>query len=388
MKKQTIAVLLALTLIVSQSAAVFANEEKEAKATDEIDVIKEVEIKPALTLTLEQAYERMKKDSPQALTAKFNYDNEVQVGKGYTDSLREFNKAAKDSQAWIDTSKRPQMELRVKFAKVQADKNYEAEQNKLKRDVYDKYYNHKLVEAQAKIAKDNYDRALKLRNDVMLKYKVGKVSKLETISVENSLIEAEETYKKANNGLSTSKMAYNMFMGYNVKQEFTLTNILEPFPLPEMPLDEALKKALENRNELAAARHRAKMTRAMLKEVDDYPHSSITYKKAKIAYDLSMLALKNTPSLIEMDVRSKYTDMMKNLETVQNMKKTLDNTKEVAKLAQLRFDTGFITSADLKEMQAGIYNVEQAYYKAVLEYNLSVTDYYQCSTVGLTGAEI
>ena len=122
--------------------------------------------------------------------------------------------------------------------------------------------------------------------------------------------------------------------------------------------------------------------------VDDYPHSAATYKKAKVAYDMAILALKNVPGAIEMDVRTKYAAMKQNYDAVNASKKNLENTKEVARIGQLQYDTGFITITDLSGMNLAVYNAQQTYNKAVLDYNLAVTDYYQCATVGLKGADI
>lgn len=386
MKKEILVSALAASLFLSQGAFVFADDVKPVKV-DETEAITEIAILPPVNMTLEQAYEQLKADSPQAISANFVYESELAVSKGYIENLSNLNKSAREDP-WADTSQKPIAELRVDFAKEQAKKNYEAALNSLKREVYEKYYTHKQTEAQLIAAKENYERAIKLKQEADLKFRVGKVSKLETLNADTAVNDALDAYQKAKNGLEASKMGYNLFMGYNVNQEFTLTNPLEPFALPQRTLNESIAMAKLNRNEIADARQKAKLARASLKMVDDYPHSSATYKKAKVAYDMAILALKNVPGAIEMDVRTKYAAMKQNYDAVNASKKNLENTKEVARIGQLQYDTGFITITDLSGMNLAVYNAQQTYNKAVLDYNLAVTDYYQCATVGLKGADI
>lgn len=384
MKKILVSVL-ALSLLFSQGAFVFAASTKDSKI--DVEKLTEIQILPPVKMTLEQAYEKMKKDSPQAISANFIHESELAVAAGYADGLRKLNRADK-LNIWADTSEKPIMELRVDFAKSQADKNYEAALNKIKRDVYEKYYNHKQAEAQLLAAKEHYGRALKLKQEADLKFKVGKVSKLETINADTALNEALDAYEKAKNGFEASKMGYNLFMGYNIKQEFSLTDPLEPFELSKMGFYEALSLAKYKRNEIADVKHKLKLAEASLKMVNDYPSGSTTYKKAKVAYDMALLAWKSAPGNIEMDVTNKYATMKQNYDAVNLGKQNLENTKEIARIGQLQFDAGFITATDLKTMNLAVYNAQQAYNKAVLDYNLSVTDYEQCATVGTKEAEI
>ncbi len=396
MKKEILASALALSLVFSQGAFVFAEDAKNTKDAkpDEIETTAEIAILPHVNMTLEQAYERLKKDSPQAISADFIHESELAASKGYIENLGRINRnidAAKNNDpqyAWFVPTDKPITQLRVDFAKVQAEKNYEAALNKLKKEVYEKYYTHKQAEAQLQAAKDNYDRAVKLKQEADLKYRVGKVSKLETLSADTVVNEALDGYEKAKVAHAASKMGYNLFMGYNVNQEFSLTNPLEPFELPQKGLDESVINARSNRNEIADARQKARLAKASLNMVDDYPHSSATYKKAKVNYDMALFALKNAPSNIEMDVRTKYATMKQNYDTVNNLKKNLENAKEVARLGQLQFNTGFITITNLQGLNLAVFTAQEAYNKAILDYNLSVTDYYQCSTVGLTSADI
>lgn len=387
MKKNIVIASLVLSLILSNGAYAFADEKTEEKVVDETEIYKQIEILPPKSLSLEQVYEKMKTDSPQTIRANYNHDLELAVSKGYSESLSNLNKA-KRLGALDDTSVIPSAELQVDFAKTQADKNYEAAMNKLKRDVYDKYFMYKYLESQVMGAKDNYDRALKLQKDAQLKFNVGRISKLETLNADTAVNDAQDSYEKAKTGFENNKMAFNMFVGYNINQEIYLTDKLEPYALPSITLNDALIKAVENRNEIAAARYGAKQARAALKKVNYYPHSSATYKKAKINYDLALDAAQNAPGNIEMDVRVKYSTMKQSLNAIELIKKNWDNAKEVARLGQLQFDAGVVTLNDVKGMNLAAYNQEQAYYKAVLDYNLSVIDFYQAFTAGTEAAQI
>lgn len=353
------------------------------------------ELLPKINLNLEEAYKKMEKDSPQAIMVNFNFDNEKAVGLGYTENLSNIRKAERKAASdpsfsmWApDTSSKLTLELSRDFAKVQAPKNYEAGMNALKMQTYEMYYKHKYIEAQLKAAKDNLDRNNQLYKNTQLRLQVGKASKLDMLNAENNLNEAKDGYNAALNGYEQFKMQFNLFMGYNIHQPVNLTESLVPLDFPTQTVDAAIKSALEKRNEIYEAEYKSKLAQVNLDNYKAYPHNSAKYKKAKLGVDMAAEAIKRTPSKIEIEVRTKYMDMKQKYDLVQTGKKSYDNAREAARLGELQFKTGFSTITDSAGLNLAAFNMEQNYYKAILDYNMAVQAYNLCSGVGLEPAAI
>lgn len=350
----------------------------EAKAPD---------VLPTIKLSLDGAYKKMTADSPQSIIAKYNYDNELAVGKGYSENLSNLKKA-EDANLFIDTSSKPVLQASRNFANAQAPRNYEATLNALKIQTYEMYYNYKYIEAQVQVAKDNLVRVQKVYDSTMLQFKVGKVSKLDTLTAQTNLNEAKDNYQKAVNGLEQMKMNFNLFMGYNIHQPLTLTDSLTALALPAKSLDASIKDALEKRNEIPEAKYAVEVSTLSYNNVKAYPRSSATYKKADLSVKMAEQGLKSAPGQVEIDVRTKYMDMKQKYDAVQSGKVAYENSKESSRLGQLQFENGFITVTDLSGINLATFNAEQAYFKSILDYNLAVHQYEFASGVGVKSSSI
>lgn len=150
-----------------------------------------------ISLSLDNAYKKMLADSPQAATAKYTLDADLSVARGASEKLSAMHKMEKDDEGsmWaLDTSNKDMLQANRDFGNKQAPKNYEASINKLKSQTYEMYYNYKYTEAQVQVAKDNLDRTQAIYNSTMLKFKLGTVSKLDTLTAETSLNTAKDNY--------------------------------------------------------------------------------------------------------------------------------------------------------------------------------------------------
>lgn len=360
------------------------NDETTESAID--TKVQEPEIVAPIKLSLDGAYEKMLADSPQVTLANCTKDNETALAKGSSEKLSSMKRSEKrDNPAsdWeLNTTNKIMLDANRTFAYAQIPKNYEATINKLKYDTYEMYYNYKYTEAQVQVAKDNLDRTQAIYDSTMLKYKLGTVSKLDTLNAETSLNTAKDNYALASNGFEQMKMNFNLFMGYNLHQKVTLTDDLSALDFPEKSVDASIKEALQNRNEISEANYNAKMAEIALNDVKAYPKSSSTYLSAKTALLMAQEAQKSTPSKVEIDVRTKYMDMKQKYDAVASGKVSYENSKEASRLGQLQYESGVITITDLSGININTFNTQQSYFKALLDYNLAVEAYNLSSGIG------
>ncbi|WP_312647400.1 TolC family protein [Aminipila sp.] len=345
-----------------------------------------------ISLSLDDTYKKMLADSPQATLAKYTLDTDLSVAKGYSEklsSMHQLEKAKDVASQWaLDTSNKTMLEANRTFGNIQAPKNYDASINNLKSQTYEMYYNYKYTEAQVQVAKDNLTRTQAIYTSTMLKFKLGTVSKLDTLTAETNLNTAKDKYALAVNGFEKMKMNFNLFMGYNIHQKVTLTDSLTALSFPTKAVDEGVKEALINRNEINGANYNAEMAQYALNNVKAYPSSSATYLGAKSTLLMAQEGVKTAPEKVEVDVRTKYMDMKQKYDAVTSGKVSYENSKEASRLAQLRFDSGVITVTDLSGINIDTFDTQQAYYKAILDYNLAVNAYNLSFGIGTEAVSI
>ncbi len=338
-------------------------------------------------LTLDNAYKKMLSDSAGAEMAELNKQSANGVAQGYSEQVRMINKA-EHSGGDYSTSEKNVLKVQRTYAKAQSPRNYEAEINKLKSQTLENYYTLKEVENQVKIAKDNLALKEKLLSNTQLKYKLGTVSRSDVLEAETSVYEAKDKLLAAQNGLNTTKMSFNQFMGYDLMQNMTLTDSIKEIPLSEKTLANSIKDALANRNEMYEAAYDIEVSTLNLENCKSYPWSSSKYINAKRSFLMAETNKKNSPLTVELDVRTKYMAMNEKYSAVQTGKKIIENAKEAERLVQLQYDAGMATLSDVEGKQIVLYNAQLDYSKALLEYNLAVNAYELASTVGTTAASI
>jgi len=345
-----------------------------------------------IKLSLEDAYKKMLTDSPGAKMAELNRQAAEGVAKGYSESissLRDLKESSDPADNWFyDPSNEKMARANKVFATAQGPKNYEAEINSLRTDTLKNYYTLKELENQAIIAKSNLDLKEKLLSNTQLKYKIGTVSKNDVLKAEISFNEAQDQLAAATNGLNSMRMAFNLFMGYDLMQNLDLTDTINEIPLSQKPLKNSITSALKNRNEIHEAAFNLEIAKLNMISYSAYPSLSSKYIGAKILLLKAQTAFDNAPLSIEKDVRTKFMEMNQKYSAVQTGKKSVENAKETLRLTQLQYDAGMATLTNVEEAQLGYYNAQLSLSKALLEYNLAVNDYELSSGVGTETATI
>lgn len=339
-----------------------------------------------IKLSLQDAYKKILNDSPGKTVADYNKKNAQAISKGYLENVQSINEgiaAGVSSKMMRDI----QRVLRD-YAGTQAEPNYQAELNKLKLDTLTNYYQLKQLEDLEKIAAESLSLKEKLFENTKLKYKLGTVSNSDVLQAESAVNKAKDDLLIAQNNLKNIKMAFNIFMGYDLMQNVILADSLKQVDLPTKSLASSIKDALVNRNEIRAAEFGLKFAELDFKLYKDYPKDSSSYLKKQLAVVQAEKLKKDSYSGIEMDVRSKYMDMQQKYAAIKTGIKTVDNAKEGLRLTQLQYDAGMTTLTAVNEAQIAYNQSQVALTNNMLDYNLAVEAYNYASSVGTTAAMI
>ena len=183
-------------------------------------------------------------------------------------------------------------------------------------------------------------------------------------------------------------MAFNIFMGYDLMQNVTLTDSLKQVELPSKFLESSIKDALANRNDIKGAEFSLKYAKLDFEVYADYPQNSASYLKRQLAVVKAEKAVKDSYAGIEMEIRSKYMDMQQKYAAIKTGIKTVENAKEGLRLTQLQYDAGMATLTAVNEAQIAYNQSQVALSNNMLDYNLAVEAYLYASGVGTTAARI
>ena len=366
----------------------------QAAATPSAIVADMTFITPTKTLSLDEAYKELE-TSPTMEQIALAKKSDQAVAKGNMESLQDLKameKASSDPTSgafWsYDSTNKKLMQAMRNFANSMIAPNNEARISKFKRDTFEKYYTLKDMETPVAIASDTVAVNEKILASAELKYKLGTSSKMDVLKAELDLKTAQDGYMAAKNGLSNLKMAFNVYMGYDLMQDVSLSDTIAEPVLPETKLADAVKSALTNRLELKESAYNLELSQLDFDSYKAYPKSSSKYLSKQTAVLGAKMANDSKPAEIELDVRSKYMAMTESYQKVQSGKQSVTNAAETARLAQLQYEAGMCTLTEVQQAQLGSYNAQLNQSKALLEYNLALEDYTLCQGIGISGASL
>jgi len=280
-------------------------------------------------------------------------------------------------------TKKQMADMTYEFAKEQTTRNYDAEINQIVRDTVDNYYKLAQAKEALRISTDYVAVQEKLYQNTKSKFNLCVVSKQDVLKAEQGLYEAKVNAEKAGNGYSTARMGFNIAFGFGLMQNVTITDALVEAEISGMPLEDAIAKAMENRNEIRGVDFSLKIKELVLKETGArVSRTSATYLKAAANVMEARYLSEDTKKKIEMDVRMKYMDMIQKSSEIELGRLTVANAKESYRLAVLQYDAGMATLTETQQLQVAAYQAELNYYITLLGYNLAIIDYEQSATVG------
>ena len=269
------------------------------------------------------------------------------------------------------------------FAQVQADRNFDAAVNAIRRDVIMHYYNLAHAKENLRIHLDNVEAQERLYRNAQSRFSLGAASRQDVLTAELGLAQARVDAGRAENTLAGMRMAFNYNFGFDLLQNVILTDTLEEVTISGISLQNAINRALENRNEIHGAVFDVAHFELLRRETGNtVARSSGTYRTVVAGQRAAQAAYDNMPVLIEMEIRARYIDMKQRQSEIATFRLSVENAREVFRLANLQYDLGMITIAETQAALLGLHNAELFLSMALLLYNLEVVDYEMATTVG------
>lgn len=421
MKKQVICIAMAGMMILSQMAPAFAETTGRVVETTPAAISPTEEViplQPTKSLSLAQAIKIMTTTGTRAQTAELNRKSDIAVENGYMEAVQRINKAwdkvetaekvysyyssvgkGKDfldsigvrsivelsynAQAAGATSTNKNISrLRRDFAKANKDNNYQADINQIEQDTINIYNTVLLAEENHKITKDNLVAQQKNLKNVNAKKEVGLLSKKDVLEAQSAVMEAESAVRAAETQMEYAHMSFNYLLGYNVMQSVKFTDKLVEEQAEIADVDTAIKKALENRNEIKGADLAKEIYKLLLEDLKAYPHTSSTYLTAQNNLLTAEKTAKDAKSQIEIDIRNKAAILADKKAALDAAKALKQYAIEGERLVALTNEEGLSTVQDLLATQVKLYKANLNMAKATSEYNLAMKSYNDAQGIG------
>lgn len=331
-----------------------------------------------ISLSLAQAVTRMQTVGSEAETALLKKQSDQAIGTGYKEDVSTYSKEDMSAEAVAKIAK-----LQRDFALVQIEPNYQAAMNKIEAETVQSYYGILQAEDNLRIAKESLANEKTIYANVMKKYVLGTVAKIDTLTAQTAEISAEGTVAEAQTAVVNARMSFNLLLGYDLMQQVTLTDTLKQVAAPAGTLTQWITAAVKNRNEIVGANFAYSIQQIMLNNLDlRYPPSSSKYLKQQVLTLQSEKAAKDAPAQIQMDIRAQSMDLADKARAVETAKATLSNAKEGYRLAGITYNAGMNTLTDVHTAQIKSFQAGQALSAAIVAYDLAVSKFDNAIGVG------
>ena len=273
----------------------------------------------------------------------------------------------------------------AEFAREQADRNFEAAVNRIKRDAMMQYFSLAHAKENVRISFDNVTAQEALYRNTQSRFGVGVASRMEVLMAELALNQAVVEAERNEIAYYNARMMFNIAFGYELMQNIVITDVLEEAPVSEISLEDAVRKALENRNEIHGAIFDVEHFEYLRRDMGSIvARSSGTYRTVVAGQRAAQAAYVSVPKQIEMEVRSRYLDMRQRSSELELGRMNVANAREAFRLANLQHEVGLITLAETHAALLAVYNAELFLNMTLLQYNLAIVDYELATTVGIS----
>ena len=302
--KKALSFILALSLVVGSSAAVFAKEDAAKDTSMQFQG-------PEIKLSLDQALERMTTTGPAFEAVMLEKDGNDAAARGQFEAIDAIEDARERGTAVFPADLRvsvpslnsltgKQATLAKDYYKKYAPVAYEAGINGIKNQTIQAYYGLLMSTESYRIAQETTQVKKTLLDNTKRKYDLGVASKMDVLQAENAYLSAQQQEAEALTALTTVRMQTNMAFNYDIMQKLTLTDSLVLVTAPSINLDSAIKSALVNRADIMQAKYNMDNAELAFNSVKAYPKSSATYMGAeatyngqKLAYQTKLLTVRN-----------------------------------------------------------------------------------------------
>ncbi|NLK65193.1 MAG: TolC family protein [Tissierellia bacterium] len=255
---------------------------------------------------------------------------------------------------------------------IELNKSRETLLLNIEKGVRELYYGVVLLEKTVGINQIKLDSANEQLRVVNLKFNNGSATKAEVLNAEMAVQKAKTDLDSAVDDLNLFKLNFLNLLNLPLDSKIVLTDTeLTYIPTKEVNLDEAIKKAFEERIEILTAENDLELQKIETHAYKAYYTSNLRqYKFVIEKLKDAELSVPQAYKDVELDIRSKHLNLVKAERALINADKTLEIAKEASRINKLLFDNGMATTLDVLNANEGLAGAEIQRYSSLVDYTL------------------
>ncbi len=382
--KRSLIVTLVFVLLVGSFNISLAEEtlvDENEMVTESIEFIGEEKI-----LTLEEALEQLLDNNASLEQLALAIEGQEAVYKEFMSPIYDVRRYVKDEKKEGTTNYYKYTllpEIKEQLTIEKAKRTLVTGKEAAKAGVEEAYFGILQAKENVRIQKESMNLKEELLKQTKQKFELGMVAKTAILKAETDYLKAENDFNKATDTYKTVKMTLNVLLGYEVLENISLTETLEPMIFEKVNIDGALESALEKRADVINAYYEAEEADTNF-QILSVKYTPNTYKYKQL--DANRKAVKEsyekTIQDTKKDVLTKYMIVLANGKSIDVLEKQVALAKEVLRIQKVSFELGQNTLTDVQNSENDYKTAQLGLSQSILEYNLSILAFEDAISVG------
>ena len=234
------------------------------------------------------------------------------------------------------------------------------------------YYQVLLAQKTVELNSSAYENELGHLKTAQIKYETGVITKLDLLKEELAVNTAKTDLDNALDTLEIKKLEFNNTVGLELGENVKFVSGVENGEMTTLGIEDAVELAIENRPESAN-----KWAEYELKEVETSAYTSYytsgnrQYKYAVEELEEAMHDYEQSFRDIELDVRTKYLELVKAERALVNMDETIVLSGEALRVTKLFYKYDMATLQDVSDSETRLKQAEIGKFQLLVGYNIS-----------------
>jgi hypothetical protein len=234
------------------------------------------------------------------------------------------------------------------------------------------YYQVLLAQKTIELNSSSYQNELSHLNIAQIKYETGVITKLDLLQQELAVNTSKTDLDNALDTLEIKKLEFNNTVGLELGENVKFVSGVENGEMTTLGIEAAVEQAFVNRPE--------SVNKWAEYELEEVEHSAITsyytsrnrqYKYAEEELKETMHNYEQSFRDIELDVRTKYLELVKSERALKNMDETITLSRESLRVTKLFFEYDMATIQDVSDSETRLKQAEIGKYQLLVGYNIS-----------------
>ncbi len=234
------------------------------------------------------------------------------------------------------------------------------------------YYNVLLSQKTVELNNALYKNAQGHLKTAEVRFENGVVTRLELLKAEMAVNSAKTELFNAEDDLRIKQLEFNNTIGLDLDQKVLLVSAVEWIEMPVLSLDEAIASSLETRPEIENKKAEFELKEIEVSAITSYYTPNLRqHKFALEELEEAEHYYNQTYRDIELDVRSKYFDLVKSERAIINMNETIELSKEALRVTNLLYEYDLATLQDVSDAEVALTQTEIGKYQMLIGYNIA-----------------